>query len=129
MIRTLALFYLPAAVRGYATSLNKIILIGNVGQHPEFRVLKEGNSAATSANGPRGVWSFSVATERRYKRAGSNEWQSSTEWHRVNQYGTQAKPQFADRWIQKGTKVQIEGRVSYYKNKKGRMYASIIAGM
>ncbi|KAI8608985.1 hypothetical protein BC830DRAFT_1085804 [Chytriomyces sp. MP71] len=79
--------------------------------------------------GHRGVWSFSVATQRSFKGPGSDAWSSRTEWHQVmKNVGTQFKPQFANLVVQKESKVQIERYTSNYKSREGCVYASVVVG-
>ena len=88
--------------------INKIELIGNVGQAPEIRTLENGQSVAR----------LSVATNESWKDK-NGEWQTKTEWHNVV-----AWRDLADRVaskIEKGMLVYIEGKMTYrkYQNKDG----------
>lgn len=84
-------------------SLNKVMLIGHLGQDPDVRF------------SPSGVaWcSISVATNDRRKDNQSNEWQEHTEWHRVTLMGRNAE--IAKEYLRKGAKVYIEGRLETNK--------------
>ena len=83
-----------------AGSVNKVILIGNLGADPEIRALPSGQMVAT----------ISVATSETYSdREGQR--QERTEWHRVVAYGKTAE--LAERYIRKGSKVYVEGRIQY----------------
>ena len=86
-------------------SLNKVMLIGNVGKDPEIRYL-EGNSPATT--GSTKVASFTLATTERY-RDRSGETRESTEWHNIVAWRNSAD--LADKYIRKGTSVYIEGKL------------------
>jgi len=79
-------------------SVNKVILIGNLGQDPEKRYT--GSGAA--------VTSFSLATTNRWKdKSGQN--QEQTEWHRVVVWGQQAES--CAQYLAKGRPVYVEGRL------------------
>ena len=85
-------------------SLNKVILIGNLGADPEVR---------STANGSR-VATISVATSRQWKNQ-SGERQEKTEWHRVvcwNNKGN-ALADVVERYCKKGDKIYIEGEIEY----------------
>ncbi|HEY2824265.1 MAG TPA: single-stranded DNA-binding protein [Gemmatimonadales bacterium] len=85
-------------------SLNKVMLIGNLGADPEVR---------STANGSR-VATLSVATSRQWNNQ-AGEKQEKTEWHRVvlwNSKGSQLAD-IAEKYLKKGDKVYIEGRVEY----------------
>jgi len=79
-------------------SLNKILLIGNVGRDPEIRLSKNGDSMAT----------FSLATSYGYKSAEGDRDQS-TEWHRIVMWRKLAEQ--AEKYVKKGRKLYIEGRL------------------
>ena len=85
-------------------SLNKVMLIGNVGRDPEVRYL--------DANAPGGqgrkVATFTLATTERY-RDRSGESKESTEWHNIVAWGQPAD--VAERFVKKGTQLYIEGRL------------------
>jgi single-strand DNA-binding protein len=79
-------------------SLNKCMIIGNLGKDPEMRYTPSGQA----------VTQFTVATNRRWK--GQNEeWQEETEWFRVVVWAQQAE-RVAER-LRKGNKVFVEGRI------------------
>ena len=94
-------------------SLNKAIIIGNLGSDPEIR---------TVASGAR-VANFSVATSRSWTgRDGAQ--QEKTEWHRIVAWDNERGPKLADvaeRFLKKGDKVYIEGEIEYrsYEDKDG----------
>ncbi|HZO80111.1 MAG TPA: single-stranded DNA-binding protein [Candidatus Binataceae bacterium] len=80
-------------------SVNKVILVGNLGRDPEVRYLPSGQPVAN----------FSVATSERFKgRDGSNK--ESTEWHNVVVYGKQAE--LCSQYLRKGRQVYVEGRLT-----------------
>ena len=85
-------------------SLNKVMLIGNVGADPEVRSTTSGNRVAT----------FSLATSRTWNGA-SGERQEKTEWHRCVVWNSKSS-QLADiveRYVKKGDKLYVEGRIEY----------------
>jgi single-strand DNA-binding protein len=84
-------------------SLNKVMLIGNLGKDPELRHTASGTAVAT----------FSIATSERYKNKQSGEWEEKTEWHNVVLWGKQAE--VAGQYLAKGRTVFIEGRLQTRK--------------
>lgn len=80
-------------------SLNKVQIIGRLGKDPELRYTTSGTAVAT----------LSVATSYRYQPSGTNEWQESTEWHRVVLWAKTAE--IAGEYLSKGGHVYIEGRL------------------
>ncbi len=85
-------------------SLNKVILIGNLGADPEVRSTSNGSRVAT----------LSVATSRQWKNQGG-ERQEKTEWHRVILWNNKGSglADIAERYCKKGDKIYVEGRVEY----------------
>lgn len=81
-----------------AISMNKVILIGNVGNDPEVRQIPSGAK----------VCRLSVATSESYKDKASGEWKETTEWHSVTLWDFLAER--AEKFIKKGSKVCIEGK-------------------
>ena len=79
-------------------SLNKAMIIGNLGRDPEMRYTPNGQA----------VTQFTVAVNRNYKNQ-AGEWQEETEWFRVVVWGQQAER--AAEYLRKGNKVYIEGRL------------------
>ncbi len=85
-------------------SLNKVTLIGNLGNDPEVRSTSGGNRVAT----------FSLATSRSWTSP-SGERQEKTEWHRCVVWNTKGS-QLADiveKYVHKGDKIYVEGRIEY----------------
>ncbi|MBO6525152.1 MAG: single-stranded DNA-binding protein [Balneolaceae bacterium] len=78
------------------SSLNKVMLIGRLGQDPEVRYTQSNTAVAT----------LSVATSERYKD-GNGEYQEKTEWHRVVAWGRLAE--ICQQYLHKGSLVYIEG--------------------
>jgi single-strand DNA-binding protein len=84
-------------------SVNKVMLIGNVGKDPEVRHMQNGDS----------VVSVSVATSESWKDKNSGESKENTEWHRVTFYRKLAE--VAANYLRKGSSVYIEGRLETKK--------------
>lgn len=80
-------------------SVNKVILVGNLGRDPEMRYSQEGTAFAT----------ISIATTERYKDKNSGEQKEITEWHRVAFAGRLAE--VVGEYLQKGSSVYIEGKL------------------
>ena len=99
-------------------SLNKVMLIGNLGKDPEVRYTTSGQ----------GVASFSIATTEKYKNK-SGDWEEKTEWHNIVLWGKLAE--IAKDYLAKGKTVFIEGRLQTRKwqDKDGRdRYTTEIVG-
>jgi single-strand DNA-binding protein len=79
-------------------SVNKVILIGNLGQDPELKYLPSGKA----------VTNFSIATTETWKDQDGNK-QEKTEWHYIVLWGRQAE--IAKEYLSKGRPVYIEGRL------------------
>lgn len=78
--------------------VNKVILLGNLGKDPEVRTLESGSKVAN----------FSLATNRFYKGQDGQRMEE-TEWHNVVLWGVHAE--LAEKYLNKGNKVFIEGRI------------------
>jgi single-strand DNA-binding protein len=87
-------------------SLNKVMLIGNVGKDPEVRYLDGNNNPGS---GSTKVATFTLATTERY-RDRNGELRENTEWHNIVMWGKNAE--YAEKYIRKGTKLYIEGKLS-----------------
>ena len=99
-------------------SLNKGMLIGNLGKDPEVRYTTSGAAVA----------SFSVATTEKFKNK-SGEWEEKTEWHNVTLWSRLAE--IAGEYLSKGKTVYIEGRLQTRKwqDKDGKdRYTTEIVG-
>ncbi len=99
-------------------SVNKVILVGNVGKDPETRYLDE-----TTA-----ITKFSMATSETYKNK-SGERVSTTEWHNIVLWRGLA--QVAEKYVKKGTQIYIEGRIktrSYNDAEGNKKYITEIVG-
>ena len=84
-------------------SLNKVMLIGNVGRDPNIRYL-DGNSGSQGSK----VATFTLATTERY-RDRSGETRENTEWHNIVAWRNSAD--LAEKFIRKGMQIYIEGRL------------------
>ncbi len=83
-------------------SVNKVILIGNLGKDPEVRYLPSGDAVAN----------ISIATTETWKDKGGEK-QEKTEWHRVSMFSKLAE--IAGEYLKKGSQVYIEGRLETRK--------------
>jgi single-strand DNA-binding protein len=84
-------------------SINKVLLIGNLGADPEMR---------STANGD-AICNLRLATNESWKDKHTGEQRESTEWHTVVLYRKLAE--IAERYLKKGARIYIEGRVRYRK--------------
>ena len=80
-------------------SVNKVILIGNLGKDPEVRYMPSGSA----------ICNVTIATSRQWKDKTSGERQEETEWHRVVFYDRLAE--IAGEYLKKGRPVYVEGRL------------------
>lgn len=85
-------------------SVNKVILVGNLGREPEVRNLQDGNK----------VVHLSIATSERWKDRQSGEPREKTEWHRVVIFNDRLGD-VAERFLRKGSKVYLEGALQTRK--------------
>ncbi len=85
------------------SSVNKVILVGNLGADPDVSFLPSGDP----------VVNFRMATSSRWKDKNSGELMQETEWHRIACYGRQAN--YAGEYLKKGSKVYVEGRLKTRK--------------
>ncbi len=80
-------------------SVNKVIILGNLGRDPELRYSSDGAA----------ICNISIATTAQWKEKNSNEKREETEWHRVIMYNRLAE--IANEYLRKGRSVYIEGRL------------------
>ena len=80
-------------------SVNKVILVGNLGADPESKYLPSGDA----------VCNIRLATTDRWKDKASGEMKEATEWHRVAFFGRLAE--IAGEYLKKGSQVYLEGRI------------------
>jgi single-strand DNA-binding protein len=85
------------------SSVNKVILVGNLGKDPEVRKMPSGDS----------VCNMTVATSETWSDKSSGEKKEKTEWHRVSMFGKLAD--IAERYLKKGSKVYLEGQLQTRK--------------
>jgi len=83
-----------------ARSLNKVMLIGNVGSDPEIRMTPSGTKVAK----------VGLATNRTWKDHSGMK-QERTEWHRLTFWGKLAD--IVEQWVTKGDRLYVEGRIEY----------------
>ncbi|EGR4492229.1 single-stranded DNA-binding protein [Vibrio cholerae] len=84
-------------------SVNKVILIGNLGQDPEVRYMPSGGAVAN----------ITIATSETWRDKATGEQKEKTEWHRVTLYGKLAE--VAGEYLRKGSQVYIEGQLQTRK--------------
>ncbi|MEE8410170.1 MAG: single-stranded DNA-binding protein [Myxococcota bacterium] len=80
-------------------TVNKVMLVGNLGHDPEIKQLDSGRS----------VCNFRIATTERWRKKENGEVEERTEWHRVAAWGKQAE--VVAKYLSKGRKVCVEGRL------------------
>jgi len=100
-------------------SVNKVIIVGNLGADPETRYLPSGEA----------VTNVRVATTDRWKDKQSGEMKEATEWHRISFFGRQAE--VAGEYLKKGSQVYVEGslRTRKWQDKDGQdRYSTEIRG-
>ena len=83
-----------------AGSVNKVILLGNVGKKPEIRATQNGSKLA----------SFSLATGKRWKDKETQEYKDKTEWHNIVVFGD-GLVNVIENYVNKGSKLYIEGEL------------------
>jgi single-strand DNA-binding protein len=95
-------------------SVNKVILIGNLGSDPEVRYLESGSAVAK----------FSIATTEAYTNK-NGERVENTEWHRIELWEGLAK--VAEKYLKKGNSVYIEGRIrtDNWTDKEGQQKSGV----
>ncbi len=87
-----------------AGSVNKVIIIGNLGQDPEVRNFPSGGK----------VCNFSVATSESWKDRNTGERRERTEWHRIS-ITSEPLVRIAEQYLRKGAKVYLEGQLETRK--------------
>jgi single-strand DNA-binding protein len=90
-------------------SVNKVILVGNLGQEPEVRYATNGDA----------VVNLSLATTSKWKDKATGQMKEETEWHRVSIFGKAAE--VAGQYLKKGSAVYVEGKIKSkkYTDKQG----------
>lgn len=87
-----------------AGSINKVILVGNLGRDPEVRMTQEGTK----------IVNLSVATSEQWKDRDTQERKERTEWHRVVIFNERLAD-VADKYLRKGSKIYVEGQLQTRK--------------
>ena len=87
-----------------AGSVNKVILVGNLGRDPEARTMQNGGK----------VVSFSIATSESWNDKGSGERREKTQWHRIAIFNEKLG-EVAEKYLKKGAKVYLEGQLESRK--------------
>ena len=85
-------------------SVNKVILLGNIGKDPDVKAMQSGSKLAT----------FSIATSKRWKDKQTQEFKDKTEWHRVVVFGD-GLVDIVEKYVKKGSKIYIEGELQTRK--------------
>lgn len=90
--------------------INKVILVGNLGQDPEVRFMPNGGAAAN----------FTIATSESWKDKQTGEQKEKTEWHKLACFGKLAE--ICGEFLKKGSKIYVEGRLQTRKwqNQQGQ---------
>ena len=83
--------------------VNKVILVGNLGQKPDMKYTQSNNAVAN----------LSLATSESWKDKDSGDLKTKTEWHRVVYFGKLAE--IAEQYLDKGSKVYVEGKLQTRK--------------
>ena len=87
-----------------AGSVNKVILLGNLGRDPEIRAMQSGNRMA----------SFSIATSKRWKDKATQEQKDKTSWHNIVVFGD-GLVGIVEKYVKKGSKIYVEGELQTRK--------------
>ena len=87
-----------------AGSVNKVILLGNLGRDPDVRASQDGNK----------IVNLSIATSERWKDRNSGEQREKTEWHRVVIFNENLA-RIAEQYLRKGSNVYVEGQLQTRK--------------
>ena len=85
-------------------SVNKVILLGNIGKDPEIRSMQSGSKMA----------SFSLATSKRWKDKASQEQKEKTSWHNIVVFGD-GLVDIIEKYVKKGSKIYVEGELQTRK--------------
>ena len=85
-------------------SVNKVILLGNLGRDPEIRSMQSGSKMA----------SFSIATSKRWKDRNTQEQKEKTSWHNIVVFGD-GLVDIVEKYVKKGSKIYVEGELQTRK--------------
>ena len=87
-----------------AGSVNKVILLGNLGKDPDIRATSTGSRLA----------SFSIATSTKYRNKDTQQLEDKTEWHRIVVFNDKLAD-ICEKYLRKGSKIYIEGQLQTRK--------------
>ena len=87
-----------------AGSVNKVILLGNLGRDPEIRSMQSGSKMAT----------FSMATSKRWRDKNTQEQRDKTSWHNIVVFGD-GLVDIVEKYVKKGSKIYVEGELQTRK--------------
>ena len=92
------------------SSVNKVILLGNLGKDPDIRSMQSGKKMA----------SFSIATSKRWKDKNTQEQKENTSWHNIVVFN-EGLVDVIEKYVKKGSKIYVEGELSTrkYQDKEG----------
>ena len=92
------------------SSVNKVILLGNLGKDPDIRSMQSGKKMA----------SFSIATSKRWKDRNTQEQKENTSWHNIVVFN-EGLVDVIEKYVKKGSKIYVEGELSTrkYQDKDG----------
>ena len=85
-------------------SVNKVILLGNLGRDPEIRSMQSGSKMAA----------FSIATSKRWKDRSTQEQKEKTAWHNIVVFGD-GLVDIVEKYVKKGSKIYVEGELQTRK--------------
>jgi len=85
-------------------SVNKVILLGNLGRDPEIRSMQSGSKMAN----------FSIATSKRWKDRNTQEQKEKTSWHNIVIFGD-GLVDIVEKYVKKGSKIYVEGELQTRK--------------
>ena len=85
-------------------SVNKVILLGNLGRDPDIRSMQSGSKMA----------SFSIATSKRWKDRSTQEQKEKTSWHNIVVFGD-GLVDIVEKYVKKGSKIYVEGELQTRK--------------
>ena len=93
-----------------SASVNKVILLGNLGRDPDIRSMQSGKKMA----------SFSIATSKRWKDRNTQEQKENTSWHNIVVFN-EGLVDVIEKYVKKGSKIYVEGELSTrkYQDKDG----------
>ncbi len=96
--------YMDIYINNMVGSVNKVILLGNLGRDPEIRSMQSGSKMA----------SFSIATSKRWKDKNTQEQKEKTSWHNIVVFGD-GLVDIVEKYVKKGSKIYVEGELQTRK--------------